>query len=154
LAKYNQRVVEISYNNKILSVHPRLFGDNQVSTHEEHMPQAHRRYANVSPSSLIEQAKAIGPQTGRLIHKIISEDKHPEKGYRSAYGILRSARKHKNDKEVELASARMLALDIKRVFHFESILKRKTWHTAEDEPLLLPVINPASENIRGNEYYH
>ena len=154
LAKYNQRVVEISYNNKIIALHPRLCGDNQVSTNKEHMPDSHRRYAEVSPSSLIEQAKAIGPQTGRLIHKIISEDKHPEKGYRSAYGILKAARKHKNDKEVELTSAKMLALDIKRVFHFESILKRKTWQIGEDEPLLLPQINPGSENIRGNGYYH
>ena len=154
LAKYNQRVVEISYNNKIIALHPRLCGDNQVSTNKEHMPDSHRRYAEVSPSSLIEQAKAIGLQTGRLIHKIISEDKHPEKGYRSAYGILKAARKHKNDKEVELTSAKMLALDIKRVFHFESILKRKTWQIGEDEPLLLPQINPGSENIRGNGYYH
>jgi len=154
LAKYNQRVVEISYNNKIIALHPRLCGDNQVSTNKEHMPDSHRRYAEVSPSSLIEQAKAIGLQTGRLIHKIISEDKHPEKGYRSAYGILKAARKHKNDKEVELASAKMLALDIKRVFHFESILKRKTWQIGEDETILLPEINPGSENIRGNGYYH
>ena len=154
LAKYNQRVVEISYNNKIIAFHPRLCGDNQVSTNKEHMPDSHRRYAEVSPSSLIEKAKAIGPQTGRLIHKIISEDKHPEKGYRSAYGILKTARKHKNDKEVELASAKMLAFDIKRVFHFESILKRKTWQIGEDETLLLPEINPGSENIRGNGYYH
>ena len=154
MAKYNQRIVEISYNNKIIALHPRLCGDNQVSTNKEHMPESHRRYAEVSPSSLIEQAKAIGPQTGRLIHKIISEDKHPEKGYRSAYGILKAARTHKNDKEVELASAKMLALDIKRVFHFESILKRKTWQIGEDETLLLPEINPGSENIRGNGYYH
>jgi hypothetical protein len=118
------------------------------------MPDSHRRYAEVSPSSLIDQAKAIGPQTGRLIHKIISEDKHPEKGYRSAYGILKAARNHKNDKEVELASAKMLALEIKRVFHFESILKRKTWQIGEDETILLPEINPGSENIRGNGYYH
>ena len=69
-------------------------------------------------------------------------------------GILKAARKHKNDKEVELASAKMLALDIKRVFHFESILKRKTWQTSDDEKLLLPELNPGSENIRGNEYYH
>ena len=154
LAKYNQRVVEISYNNKIIAFHPRLCEDNQASTNKEHMPDSHRRYAEVSPSSLIKQAKAIGTQTGRLIHKIISEDKHPEKGYRSAYGILKAARKHKNDKEVELASAKMLALDIKRVFHFESILKRKTWQIGEDETILLPEINPGSENIRGNEYYH
>ena len=154
LAKYNQRVVEISYHNKIIAFHPRLCGDNQVSTNKEHMPESHRRYAEVSPSSLIEQAKAIGLQTGRLIHKIISEDKHPEKGYRSAYGILKVARKHKNDKEVELASAKMLAFDIKRVFHFESILKRKTWQIGEDETILLPQINPGSENIRGNGYYH
>jgi len=153
LAKYNQRVVEISYNNKIIALHPRL-ATGQAYTNKKHMPDSHRRYAEVSPSSLIEQAKAIGPQTDCLIHKIISEDKHPEKGYRSAYGILRAARKHKNDKEVELASAKMLALDIKRVFHFESILKRKTWQTADDETILLPETNHASENIRGNEYYH
>ncbi len=154
LAKYNQRVVEISYNNKIIAVHPRLCEKNQVSTNKEHMPESHRRYAEVSPSSLIEKAKAIGPQTGRLIHKIISEDKHPERGYRSAYGILKAARKHKNDKEVELTSAKMPAFNIKRVFHFESILKRKTWQTSDDEKLLLPEINPGSENIRGNEYYN
>jgi hypothetical protein len=140
LAKYNQRVVEISYHNKIIAFHPRLCGDNKVSTNKKHMPDSHRRYAQVSPSSLIEQAKAIGLQTGCLIHKIISEDKHPEKGYRSAYGILKAARKHKNDKEVELASAKMLALDIKRVFHFESILKRKSWQIGEDETLLLQIV--------------
>jgi transposase len=153
LAKYNQRVIEVSYNNKIIALHPRL-ATGQASTTKEHMPDSHRRYAQVSPSSLIEQARAIGPLSGRLIEKIISEDKHPEKGYRSAYGILKVARKHKNDQEVELTSAKMLALDIKRVFHFESILKRKTWQMAEDETLLLPEINPASENIRGNGYYH
>ena len=153
LAKYNQRVIEVSYNNKIIALHPRL-ATGQASTTKEHMPDSHRRYAQVSPSSLIEQARAIGPLSGRLIEKIISEDKHPEKGYRSAYGILKVARKHKNDQEVELASAKMLAFDIKRVFHFESILKRKTWQTSDDETLLLPEINPGSENIRGNGYYH
>jgi len=125
-----------------------------TSTNKEHMPKSHQRYAETSPSALISQAQAIGPETGRLIHKIISEDKHPEKGYRSAYGILRAARKHKNDCETELASAKMLALDIKRVFHFESILKRKTWQTAENENILLPQVSSTSENIRGNEYYH
>lgn len=153
LARYNRRVVDISYNNKSIAVHPCLTEANQASTNKEHMPQAHRRYAETSPSALIFQAQAIGPETGRLIHKIISEDKHPEKGYRSAYGILRAARKHKNDRETELASAKMLALDIKRVFHFESILKRKTWQTTEDENILLPQISAKSENIRGNGYY-
>ena len=154
LARYNRRIVDISFNNKSIAVHPRISEVNQASTNKEHMPQAHRRYAETSPSALILQAEAIGPETGRLIHKIISEDKHPEKGYRSAYGILKAARRHKNDGEIELVSAKMLALDIKRVFHFESILKRKTWQTAEDENILLPQVNGESENIRGNGYYH
>lgn len=158
LARYNRRMVDISFNNKSIAVHPRLSAAGQpgrtTSTNKVHMPQAHQRYAGTPPSELIRQAKAIGPETGRLIQKIISEDKHPEKGYRSAYGILRAARKHKNDRESELASAKMLALDIKRVFHFESILKRKSWQTAEDENTLLPQINGTSENIRGSEYYH
>jgi transposase len=154
IARYNRRIVDISFNNKSIALHPRLSEVNQASTAKEHMPASHRRYAGTSPSALIKQAEAIGPETGRLIHKIISEDKHPEKGYRSAYGILRAARKHKNDRETEAAAAKMLALDIKRVFHFESILKRKTWQTAEDENILLPQVNSASENIRGNGYYH
>ena len=154
LARYNRRMVEISFNNKSIALHPRLSEVNQASTNKEHMPRAHRRYAGTPPSELIRQAEAIGPETGRLIHKIISEDKHPEKGYRSAYGILKAARKHKNDRETEAASAKMLALDIKRVFHFESILKRKTWQTAEDENILLPQTGSTSENIRGSEYYH
>ena len=154
LARYNRNMVDISFMGKSIALHVRINEVNQASTNTEHMPQAHRRYAGTLPSELISQAEAIGPETGRLIHKIITEDKHPEKGYRSAYGILRAARKHKNDRETELAAARMLALDIKRVFHFESILKRKTWQTAEDENILLPQVSSASENIRGNGYYH
>lgn len=157
LAKYNQRIVEISYNSKSIALHPRLSGQNQTgqaSTNKEHMPASHRRYAETSPSMLLEKAKAIGPETSRLIEKIISEDKHPEKGYRSAYGILRAAGKHKNDGEVELSSIKMLALDIKRVFHFESILKRKAWNITDNDKILLPQLTGKSENVRGNGYYN
>ncbi|MHB2148132.1 IS21 family transposase [Calditrichota bacterium LG25] len=154
LVKYNRRSVQIFYSNKLIAVHARLSEVHQASTNKEHMPEAHRRYSEVSPSALIAQAKAIGPHTGRLINKIITEDKHPEKGYRSAYGILRAARQHKNDQEVELTSAKMLALNIKRVFHFETILKRKTWQSAEDEKALTPSIDGNSDNIRGSGYYH
>jgi hypothetical protein len=117
------------------------------------MPDSHRRYAESSPSSLINQALNIGPNTGALIKKIIAEDKHPEKGFRSAYGILRAAKEHNNDKEIELASSKMLALNIKRVFHFESILKRKVWDIKDDEDILVPLVKTNSTNVRGSEYY-
>ena len=154
LAKYNQRTVEIFYNHKLIAVHARLSALHQASSNKDHMPEAHRRYAEASPSVLIAQAKAIGPNTGRLIHKIITEAKYPERGYRRAYGILKAAKKHKNNKEVELTSIKMLALNINRVFHFETILKRKTWQNDEEEKALLPPIDGSSENIRGNGYYH
>jgi transposase len=151
--RFNRRIVEIIYNNKIIAVHAHHSGKGQASTLPLHMPDSHRRYAETSPSSLINKALHIGPDTGRLIKKIIEEDKHPEKGYRSAYGILRAAKKHNNDEEIELASAKMLALNIKRVFHFESILKRKVWNIKDNEDVLVPLIKPNKSNVRGSEYY-
>ncbi len=154
LAKYNSSIVSIYYNNKNIATHLRLTQTNQLSTNKAHMPSSHRRYAETSPSALIERAKSIGNKTACLIHKILSDSNHPEKGYRSAYGILRAAQKHKNNEEVELACAKMLSLDIKRIFHFESILKRKSWQITVEDDLPIPSIVNKSANIRGNEYYN
>ncbi len=154
LVKYNQRMVRISYNDEIIAIHPRLCETGQVSTNEANMPQNHRHYAQASPSLLIDQAKIIGPQMAHLIKRIISESKHPLKGCRSAYGILRTAGKYKDDEAVELTAAKMLELNTCRASCFESILKRKTWKTADEETGLQPQVNSDSQNIRGNKYYH
>ena len=133
LAKYNSHIVTVYYNNRNVAIHPRFMETNQVSTDKTHMPQSHKRYADIMPSLLIEKAKAIGEKTGKLVDKIINESEHPEKGYRTAYGILRVAQKYKNDSEVEYASAKMLVLGTKSNTHFESILKRKMWQIKEEE---------------------
>ncbi len=154
LVKYNSNRVDVYFNNKNIAVHPRLSETNQPSTNKAHMPSSHRRYTETFPSMLVEKAKAIGPKTALLIYKIISESKHPEKGYRSAYGILRAAVKHKNTEEVELACGKMLSLNTIRTFHFESILKRKSWQLKEEENLTIPSTLNGSSNIRGNGYYN
>jgi hypothetical protein len=48
----------------------------------------------------------------------------------------------------------MLALNIRRVAHFESILKRKAWKLDDGDAPLLPPVNHADEHVRGAEYYH
>jgi transposase len=152
--RFNQRIVEVYYNNRRIAVHPRLTKKGQVSTLKEHMPKAHRDYADQSPKALMNQALSIGPKTAGLIKKIFEENTHPEKSYRQAFAILRAAKKHNNDKESELASAKMLSLNIQRVFHFESILKRKVWALSDDEDILFPPLKTAAENVRGSDYYH
>jgi len=154
LARYDLRSVEILYNNKVVALHARLFEKGRYSTQPAHMPPSHQRYALLSPSVLINAAMDIGPYTGDLIRKVIEEDKHPQKGCRCAYGILRAARAHKNDQEVELASARMLQMGIKRLLHFESILRRKAWNLKEGEEILLPEVDGDCDHLRGGSYYH
>lgn len=151
--RFNQTTVDVYFNNRLVAVHPRLTKKGQVSTLKEHLPEAHRQYAFQSPSALIDQALDIGPETARLIKTILEEDKHPEKSYRRAFGLLRAARKHNNHKESELASAKMLSLNIKRVFHFESILKRKVWDLPDND-ILFPPLTAADENVRGSDYYN
>jgi transposase len=152
--RFNTSKVAVYYDQQRVALHPRLTGNGQASTFKEHMPEAHRAYAGQDPSALIQQGLEIGSHTACLIRKLLEENSHPEKNYRRAAAILRAARKHNNPKESELASAKMLALNIRRVAHFESILKRKAWKLDDGDAPLLPPANRADEHVRGAEYYH
>jgi transcriptional regulator with XRE-family HTH domain len=152
--RFNASKVQVYHDNQQVALHPRLTGKGQASTLKEHMPEAHRAYALQSPSSLINQSFEIGPHTSSLIRRFLEEQSHPEKNYRQALAILRAAKKHNNHTESELASAKMLALNIRRASHFESILKRKAWEPEGCGDLLFPEVNSADEHVRGAEYYN
>lgn len=155
-------IVELSVSSSTLQVYCR---GKRVAAHrlsrekggkttlDEHMPAAHRAYAGVSPSRLIEQAAEVGPETERLIVDILNTRPHPQQGYRASQGIL-SLRKYYGDERLEAASRRAMLTGLRRCRQIETLLKGGL------DRLGLLDLQPQADtpaihhdNVRGAAYY-
>jgi transposase len=128
--------------------------DPGYSTDPAHMPKAHRKHLEWTPSRLVHWAASIGPQTKALVEAILLERRHPEQGYRSCLGILRLARQYGRAR-LEAACGRAVAARARSYRHVQSILRKgldrqppERSEESSHEPA------PAHENVRGAEYYH
>lgn len=144
--------VEAFVKGERVMAHIRSFVPYGHTTLKEHMPPAHQKYLEWTPSRMIHWARKIGPHTAELLQTIIESRTYPEQAYRSCLGILR-LEKHYSKERLEKASARALKF---RSHSFQSLrkilstgldrLEEKT-HGAEGAVL-------DHENIRGSQYYH
>ena len=78
-----------------------------ISTLPDHMPSAHRRYAEWTPERFQRQARDIGPSTEALILAVLARRPHPEQGFRTCLGVLRLFR--------GIAAARAEAVSIRAI---------------------------------------
>jgi transposase len=91
-ARVTARTVELFCKGERVAVHLRGVGRGRHTTVAEHMPSAHRRYAEWTVERIRSEAAAIGPSTAKLVALILESRPHPEQGYRACIGILRLAR--------------------------------------------------------------
>ncbi len=142
--------VEIFLSQKRISSHVRLYRKHLYSTKTEHMPRAHQKHAEWTPSRLIRWAGTVGPSTSKLLEVIMQERPHPEQGYRACLGILRLGKEHSHER-LEKAAARALACHSHSYRSVDSILKKRL----EDQPLpqFPPEPLPPHDNVRGSSYY-
>ena len=151
--RISQTTIEIFSNNRRLASHRRSFKKGRHSTISEHMPKSHRAHGEWTPSRIIAWGKTIGPNTGRLVEKILQHRPHPEMGYRSCLGILRLSKKY-GQKRLENACERTLAVNAHSYRHVHSVLKNGFDKVPLEQPL-----EPEEEyqlfhdNIRGSDYY-
>ena len=61
-------------------------GGRKHGTEPEHMPSAHRRYAEWTPDRFRRWAGKIGPNTEGLISAVLASRPHPEQGFRTCLG--------------------------------------------------------------------
>jgi len=144
-------MVEVFCRGQRVASHLRSPVRGQHSTVPAHMPKAHQRHREWSPSRLIAWGGTIGPQTAALIAAILAARPHPEQGYRSCLGILRLARRH-GPGRLEAAGARALAAGARSYRHVDAILK----HGLDRCPLpaALPAAPPLlHDQVRGPAYY-
>ena len=151
-ARITERTIELFCKGERVAVHMRGIGRGRHTTIPEHMPSAHRRYAEWTIERIGIDAAAIGPSTAKLTALILESRPHPEQGYRACIGILRLAR-HYGAERLEAACNHGLEIGARSYSSIQSILKHGLDHRpprpAAQRELLLD-----HPNIRGPRYYH
>jgi len=152
-ARLTATTVELFHRGQRVAAHLRDDTPGRHTTDPAHMPKAHQRHLEWTPSRLTEWASRIGPQTQALVAAILADRPHPEQGYRSCLGLMRLGRRY-GESRLEAACARALRVGARSYRHVDSILT----HGLEQVPLPeAPALGrrpaPLHEHLRGRAYY-
>jgi transposase len=151
--RFTDTLIEIFFQGRRVASHRRSYHRGGYTTVPEHMPKAHQKYLEWTPSRLVQWAGTIGPETQNLLRFILENRPHPEQGYRSCLGVLRLKDRYSSER-LEAACARALAFKAYSYKNVESILKNGLDQQPLDRSLSqtrLPLLE--HENLRGRQYY-
>jgi transposase len=151
-ARLTERTVELFHRGTRIACHIRSSLRGRHTTIPEHMPSAHRRYADWTPTRLRREAAMIGPSTAALVEQILQAKPHPEQGFRACLGILRLVRAWGAER-VEAACQRGIDIGARSYSSIVSILRNNLDRAYRPQPV--PDEPPVQHsNIRGGRYYH
>jgi transposase len=151
-ARITERTIELFCKGERVAVHIRGGRRGRHTTIPEHMPSAHRRYAEWTPARMKREAAKIGPATIALMEAIMKAKPHPEQGFRACLGILRLARSY-GSARIEAACRRGNDIGATTYGSIKSILQHGLDRAyANEKPPDRPPIQ--HRNIRGTGYYH
>ena len=143
--------LEAFHKGERVAAHVRSYLPHAHTTLKEHMPPAHQKYLEWSPSRIIEWASKTGPYTALLVQSIMASRSHPEQGYRSCLGVLR-LEKHFPPERIEAAARRALKYSACSLKSMRAILASGLDRLVDPEAQQAAL--PLHENIRGGPYYH
>ncbi len=142
--------VEVFLSGRRIVTHVRSY-QKGYTTLTEHMPKAHQKHLEWTPSRIINWAEKNGPSTNELIETILSTRPHPEQGFKSCLGILRLGKQYSPER---LEAAAMRAVHF-RAFSYKSI-KSILENGFDRVPFIKQkevIATIHHDNIRGKEYY-
>ncbi len=140
-------------------MHVRSYLRGKHTTLPEHMPKAHQRHRQWSPSGLLHWGEQIGPGTRAVVQWQFDHRPHPEQGYRACLGLRELATRF-GEARLEAACRRALAMGSPTRKRIVAILEAKldqhpdlfpTATTTPDPAPAVPV--PAHANVRGADYF-
>jgi len=151
-ARITDVTIEIFHKGKRVASHVRSNTPNRHTTIDEHMPSAHRRYAEWTPERMMRDAARIGPATIALVEAVMKAKPHPEQGFRACRGILQLERSY-GSARLEAACRRGNDIGATSYGSISSILKNglDKAYALEPTPDTPPIRHG---NIRGPGYYH
>lgn len=143
-------VIEIFHRGQRVASHLRACQPGAVVTDSQHRPKAHRFVEDWPPSRIIAWAGKAGPNTARVVERILASLPHPEMGYRSCLGIIRLGGKYSLQR-LEAACERALVSGAVRYRSIESMLR----HALDQQPMAdnEDRRGPNHDNVRGAEYF-
>lgn len=142
---YNDSIVECYHNNICVAKHIRSNKVREKTTCNEHMPNNHKKYAELTPDKMLEWAKSIGEATLKFVESILKSAIHKDIGCRKSNGFLNLSRKYSNN-QLESACIYAINNNITTSDYIEAIIKQQIEQLVQS-----PIIH---ENIRGSEYYN
>lgn len=147
------RTVEVFHRGRRVAAHQRRYGGRRHGTDPDHMPSAHRHYAEWTPERFRRWGRSIGPSTEGLVLAILADRPHPEQGFRTCLGVLRLL-KDLGPIRAEAVSARAVAIGALTYRSIASIIASKLDRRppAAEAPAAEPVID--HPNLRGPGYFH
>ena len=150
-ARLTVLTVELFHKGKRVASHIRHY-KRGYTTLPEHMPKAHREYAEWTPERLVNWAAQTGEATAKLVDAILAGKVHPQQGFISCMGVTSLSKKYGKDR-VEAGSQRALAIGGISYTSLKSILVNGLDSKPLPAQILAKpfVIHP---NIRGNQYYN
>jgi transposase len=150
--RFTATTVEVLFKNRRVAGHKRSYQPGKFTTLAEHMPKSHQKHLEWTPSRIIKWAAKNGPNTEKLVTRILESRPHPEQGFRSSLGVIRLA-DHYTPERLENACVRALAINGYSYKNVKSILK----NNLDQQPLLFErpeeATSPFHRNIRGKGYY-
>jgi len=151
-ARITDTTVEILHRGSRIASHARSQAPYRHSTITEHMPSAHRRYAEWTPARMMSAAAKIGPATIALVEAIMKAKPHPEQGFRACLGILRLEKSY-GAQRLEAACHRGNDIGATSYGSVASILRHglDKAYAQDKAPDGEPIRH---SNIRGRGYYH
>ena len=152
-ARSTAATVELFHRGARVASHLRSDVPGRHTTDGRHMPAAHQKHAEWTPTRILGWASTVGPMTAKLAEAILAERRHPEHGYRSCLGLFRLAKRYGHAR-VEAACARALAAGARSYRHVDSILKHGLDHAPALDVEPREGTSAAHENVRGSDYYH
>ena len=143
--------IEVLHRGQRVASHARLYAGPRFVTVPEHMPSAHRRYAEWTPERLRRWAEQLGPATAAVVAGMLERRPHPEQGFRSGMGLIRLAKTYTPER-VEAACRRALELGTYSYRSVKSMLQSGLDRAprAQAQPL---APSAPHENVRGAAYY-
>jgi transposase len=151
-ARITSATVEIFHKRQRVASHAFSLVRSRHTTIPEHMPSAHRRYAEWTPAKMMSEAARVGPATVALFEAIMKAKPHPEQGFRSCLGIIKLAKSY-GVTRLEAASRRGNDIGATSYGSIASILQNGLDKAFATEPT--PDVPPIRHgNIRGSGYYH
>jgi len=146
------KTVEIVWRGQRVASHSRSHQLGGQTTVREHMPKAHQKHAEQSPSRILEGAEKIGPNVRALTAVILQERTHPEAGYRSCLGILHLHKRYGSER-LDQACKRVLNAGGRSCQSVRTALKagvdRIEVIEAEETEVAIE-----HGNVRGADYYN